>query len=136
MNPAAPQRRSFGLQYVSLFTSVGTLLCCALPSLLVLFGLGATVASLLSAAPWLVMLSQHKNWTFATAGILIGLNITYVYKIAPRLRQQACEAGDDACASASRISTTVLWVSAALFGIAVFVAYVLGPVFVWLDSSR
>jgi len=48
-----PQVRSGVLGYLSLFTSIGTLLCCALPSLLVLFGLGATVASVLSAAPWL-----------------------------------------------------------------------------------
>jgi len=30
--------------YLSLFTSFATLLCCALPSLLVLLGFGATVA--------------------------------------------------------------------------------------------
>ena len=38
-------RRSSLLSYFSLFTSLSTLLCCALPSLLVLFGLGALVAS-------------------------------------------------------------------------------------------
>jgi len=47
------------LSYFSLFSSVGTLLCCALPSVLVLAGLGATVASTLSALPWLVVLSHH-----------------------------------------------------------------------------
>lgn len=31
--------------YLSLFASVGTLVCCALPAMLVLVGLGATVAS-------------------------------------------------------------------------------------------
>jgi hypothetical protein len=56
------QRCASGLlSFLSLFTSFGTLLCCALPSLLVLLGLGATVASLLSAAPWLVSLSHHKT---------------------------------------------------------------------------
>jgi len=48
------QIRGSALSYLSLFTSLGTLLCCALPSLLVLFGLGATVASVLSEVPWLV----------------------------------------------------------------------------------
>ena len=104
----APARRSFWLQYLSLFTSAGTLLCCALPSLLVLFGLGATVASVLSAAPWLVTLSRHKGWTFAVAGAMIGLNLVYVYVIAPRLRAQECAVADDACASTSRLSTAVL----------------------------
>lgn len=133
---AAPVRGPFWLQYLSLFTSVGTLLCCALPSVLVLFGLGATVASVLSAAPWLVTLSRHKAWTFAVAGVLIALNIVYAYKVAPRLRAQACEVGDDACASASRLSMTVLWVSVVLYGIGVVVAYLLGPIFVWLDNSH
>lgn len=52
------ESRAFG--YLSLFASFGTLICCALPSLLVLLGLGATVAAFLSAAPWLVTLSRHK----------------------------------------------------------------------------
>ena len=51
------------LSYFSLFTSLSTLLCCALPSVLVLLGLGRTVASALSSLPWLVSLSRHKAWT-------------------------------------------------------------------------
>jgi mercuric ion transport protein len=66
-------RRSAVLSYFSLFTSLSTLLCCALPSLLVLFGLGASVASTLSFLPWLVTLSRHKQWTFAISGGLIAL---------------------------------------------------------------
>src|SRR5438067_6083480 len=137
LTPARVPRRSFWLQYLSLFSSVGTLLCCALPSLLVLFGLGATVASVLSAAPWLVTLSRHKNWTFAIAGLLIAGNFVYVYALAPRLRAQTeqCAPGEEACAAAGRISTAVLWASAAVYAVGFFVAYVLGPIFVWLDHS-
>src|ERR1700682_2717722 len=85
--------RSVLLGYLSLFTSFGTLLCCALPSLLVLLGLGATVASFLSAAPWLVTLSHHKNWVFLVSGVLVVSNIVYVYALAPRLQAQACPRG-------------------------------------------
>src|SRR6476646_9901882 len=85
INTDSPKRGAL-LDYLSLFTSFGTLLCCALPSLLVLLGLGATVASFLSAVPWLVALSRHKNWVFATAGLLIGGNLIYVYAVAPRLQ--------------------------------------------------
>src|SRR2546423_6842388 len=98
-----PEKPSFLLQYLSLFTSFGTLLCCALPSLLVLFGLGATVASALAAAPWLVTLSQHKNWIFAMSGFLIAGNFIYVRHITPRLRAIACELGDEACLRAARL---------------------------------
>ena len=125
------QRRTSGvLSYLSLFTSFGTLLCCALPSLLVLLGLGATVASFLSAVPWLVALSRHKVWVFAVSGLLIAANLLYVYAVAPRLQSAGgtCPADSpDACATASRFSRIVLWVSAAIYVAGVFSAFVLGP---------
>src|SRR5580692_349382 len=92
--PNAPRRvRSGALSYLSLFTSLGTLLCCALPSLLVLLGLGATVASALSEAPWLVAMSHHKNWVFLVAGILISGNFVYVYAVAPKLQMKSGACG-------------------------------------------
>ena len=45
----------------SLFTSVSTLLCCALPSLLVALGMGAVVAGLASDLPWLITMSKYKD---------------------------------------------------------------------------
>src|SRR5256885_7120875 len=123
LRPAPVPRRGFWLQYLSLFSSVGTLLCCALPSLLVLIGLGATVASVLSAAPWLVALSRHKNWTFAIAGLLIAGKFVYVYALAPLLRAcgEQCAPGEEACGTAGRISTAVLWGSAAGDAVGFFV---------------
>jgi hypothetical protein len=131
-----PRLRSGALSYLSLFTSLGTLLCCALPSLLVLFGLGATVASVLSEAPWLVALSHHKNWVFLIAGILIFGNFGYVYTVAPRLqaRAGACDPIDaTACQTASRFSHIALWCSAVLYLIGCFSAYLLGPILVHFD---
>src|SRR5271169_2236826 len=106
MNPVKGRSGGLLLNYLSLFTSLGTLLCCALPSLLVLVGLGATVASFLSAVPWLVALSHHKDWVFVVAGLLIGGNWVYVYRIAPRLQGAAGACPNDdpaACASANRM---------------------------------
>ena len=130
-NVAAPRPRVLG--YLSLFTSFSTLLCCALPSLLVLFGLGATVASFLSVAPWLVTLSRHKAWVFAASGALIALNAIYVYRIAPRMRGEfeSCAPDDPtACETADRVSRAVLWTSALIYLIGFFTAYVLGPLLV------
>src|SRR5438105_4842102 len=91
--------------YLSLFISLSTLLCCALPSLLVLLGLGVTVGSFLSALPWLVTLSRHKNWVFAVSGILIALNFLQMYLLPLRMgRSEACAPGDAACRGASRFS--------------------------------
>lgn len=128
------RKPSATLNYLSLFTSVSTLLCCALPSLLVLFGLGASVASLLSFLPWLVTLSRHKGWTFAISGLLIGLSFLNMYFIAPRLRTaEACEPRDTACGEASRMSKVVLWISAVIYAVGFFVAYVFGPILTRLD---
>ena len=125
------QRRASGLlSYLSLFTSFGTLLCCALPSLLVLIGLGATVASFLSAVPWLVTLSRHKSVVFLVSGLLIGGNLLYVYVIAPRLQQAGAACSPDAseaCGGAGRFSRIVLWISTAIYAVGVFSAFVLGP---------
>jgi hypothetical protein len=129
------RRPAFWLQYVSLFSSLGTLLCCALPSLLVLAGLGATVASALSAAPWLVTLSRHKNWTFTIAGVLIAANVLYLRAIAPRLTA-ACEVGDDACARAARLNRILLWATVTIYVVGFSVAYVLGPLLMWMDKSQ
>src|SRR5438045_8191947 len=123
LRPARVPRRSFWLQYLSLFSSLGTLLCCALPSLLVLFGLGATVASVLSAAPWLVALSRHKNWVFAVAGTLIGANFLYVYALAPRLSSVCPADANGACATASRMRRIVIRTSSILYCTVMFSSY-------------
>jgi mercuric ion transport protein len=130
MTPVTEGRGAF-LSYLSLFTSFGTLLCCALPSLLVLLGLGATVASFLSAVPWLVTLSRHKNWVFFVSGILIVSNLGYTYVVAPRLRGTGAACPTDApeaCEQASTLSRTVLWISVSLYAIGLFSAYLLGPI--------
>lgn len=59
--------------WLVLFASTATLVCCALPILLVSIGMGAVVASLATNVPFLITLSQYKGWTFTiTAFILLG----------------------------------------------------------------
>jgi mercuric ion transport protein len=137
MNNIEPttSKRSALLNYFSLFTSLSTLLCCALPSLLVLFGLGASVASMLSFMPWLVTLSRHKQWTFAVSGVLIALSFVNTYFFVPRIRAKQCSADNpSACEDASILSKALLWVSAGIYAVGIFVAYVLGPILTKLDG--
>jgi hypothetical protein len=129
-------KRSALLTYFSLFTSLSTLLCCALPSLLVLFGFGASVAAALSFVPWLVTLSRHKQWTFLASGVLIALSFVNTYYFAPRVRSAECSPDDpSACRDSSAVSKAILWVSAGIYVIGVFVAYLLGPILTMLDHS-
>ncbi len=128
MTTAAKDNRL--LSVLSLFASFGTLFCCALPSLLVVLGLGATVASVLSNVPWLVALSRHKPWVFAFSGLMIAGNLYYVYRLAPRLqaRALACSIDDPRCRIAGRFSRSVLWISAAIWVAGFAVAFALGPI--------
>jgi len=131
---ASTARENPLLSYLSLFTSLGTLLCCALPSLLVLLGLGATLASFLSVAPWLVTLARHKVWVFALSGSLIASDFLYIYWLSPRLkaRGRSCSVAGNptACDTATRISRAALWVAAVIYAVGSFTAYLLGPILV------
>lgn len=123
------ERTSALSSYLALFTSLSTLLCCALPSLLVLLGLGATVATVLSTAPWLVALSRHKDLVFGITGALIAGNFLHVYAIAPRTRARGLPCPADAagaCSTAERMSRVVLWISGLIYLVGFFSAYVLG----------
>lgn len=135
-----PERRSRLFSYLSLFSSFGTLLCCALPSLLVLLGLGATMASFLSAVPFLETMSRYKPWTFSISGALIAADWIYLYWLAPRLRAQSgtgeiCPVdGPSACSTADRVSRVTLWVATAIYAVGFFTAFVLGPL-LWKFGS-
>jgi mercuric ion transport protein len=67
----ATTRRSFA--WLGLFASSTTLVCCAIPILLVAAGFGTTVAALTDALPGLVLLSVHKSWTFSIAATVLAL---------------------------------------------------------------
>jgi hypothetical protein len=56
---------------VSLFASTSTLICCALPALLVSLGAGAALASLVSVFPQIVWISEHKEAIFLISSVLM-----------------------------------------------------------------
>jgi hypothetical protein len=55
----------------SLLASSGTLVCCAIPALLVALGAGAALSSLVSVFPQVVWLSERKEELFLLAGTLM-----------------------------------------------------------------
>jgi hypothetical protein len=62
-------RTSLWTSLLSLFASSSTLVCCALPALLVALGAGAALSSLVSVFPQVVWLSEHKEALFVVAGL-------------------------------------------------------------------
>lgn len=107
---------------LSLFASASTLVCCALPALLVTLGLGAALAGLVSAAPWLVALSRWKAWLFAGSGLLL-LAALLSHRRAVRLPCPADPAKAAACARLRRLSAGVLGLSALLWATGFFFAF-------------
>ena len=57
------------INFFSLFASSGTIICCALPSLLV--AAGASLSSFLGAFPEIILISQYKEYVFLFAFISI-----------------------------------------------------------------
>lgn len=112
------------LTFVSLLGSLSTLLCCALPALLVTLGLGAVMAGLVSTLPWLTVLSEYKIYTFSVAIILL----TIASFAALRGRHAPCPtdpAQAKLCSQLRRINVVVLAISWTFVIIGLTVAFVL-----------
>ena len=65
------QSISAAANWFSIFTSTSTLVCCALPVLLVALGAGTTLISLINVFPQLIWLSENKIELFAVAGLML-----------------------------------------------------------------
>lgn len=115
------------LSFFALFTSLSTLLCCALPALLVSLGLGAVMAGLSANIPGLIWISEHKLGVFIASGFLLICNGILLWRtrnapcpIEPALRQ--------ACLKGRHISKYIYFFTVVIFLIGFFFAY-LAPMF-------
>lgn len=114
--------------YLALFTSTGTLICCALPALLVSIGAGAVMAGLIEAVPQITWLGKHKGVVFSVAGALLLLSGAWQWH-ARNLPCPVDAAQARACAQARKIGWIVWGLSVALFLVGVFFAYFAASVF-------
>ncbi|MEP3653835.1 MAG: hypothetical protein ABJO36_02975 [Litorimonas sp.] len=108
--------------FFSLFTSTGTLICCALPALLVSIGAGAVMAGIIETVPQITWLGRHKVWVFAFAALMISLSGAMQWR-AKSMPCPADPAKARACNRARRVSWTVWWVSVFAFLIGGFFAF-------------
>ena len=134
MNPAFDDKHpDAAFSWLALFTSLGTLVCCALPIVLVTLGLGTAVAALTSTFPFLITLSQHKGWVFTISALMLGLASWLTW--GPRARRcPADPAKAAACARARRWNQRILAVSIAIWSIGAFAAFALYPLARWWDG--
>lgn len=109
--------------WLLLFTTSGTLLCCAIPITLVSLGFGAAVATMASSAPWLITLSQYKVWMFTVSGLLIGFSAWAVFRPG-----RSCPTDPElaaACMQADKWNGRFIGLSAGMWGIGFLAAYLL-----------
>ena len=116
------------LPFLSLFTSISTLVCCALPALFITFGAGAALAGLVSSAPWLISLSEQKALIFSIAGILLlttGI-LRHINRFAP------CPVDPQAAKSCARLKIMnkyIFWFSVIIYLVGFFFAFIAVKVF-------
>ena len=112
------------LAFLSLFTSTGTLICCALPALLVALGAGAALSTLISAVPGLVWVSEYKEAVFVFAGVMLTVSgwLQWRSRFAPCPVDAAQR---NACLRTRRSSALVYLVSVVVFMVGGFFAFML-----------
>ena len=121
--PLADHRPGLWASIASLFASSGTLVCCALPALLVSLGAGAVMSSLVSAVPQLVFLSEHKEGLFAFAGLMLAASGALQW----RNRNAPCPVDltlRQACLRTRTFSVRVLGLSIAIYAVGGWFAFV------------
>jgi hypothetical protein len=106
--------------WLSLLASSGTLICCALPALLVALGAGAVLSSLVATVPQLVWLSEHKLAVFGVAALILAVAGAAQW----HARGQPCPADATQAHACLRARRASLWIYAGSVAI-----YVTGGVF-------
>ena len=113
---------------LSLFTSLSTLICCALPTLLVAIGMGASMVSLISLFPWLIVLSKYKIQIFFVAGLLLLISFYLFW----RNKNAPCPMDPIQARMCSKLrfsSLIILIISSTIFLIGFFFAFIAANIF-------
>ena len=116
------------VNYLSLFASSGTIICCALPALLVSIGAGAALSSLIAVFPQLVILSIYKIPIFIGAFIMLIIAGMLQYRSrglpCPVDKKQAY-----ACMQTRKVSMIIYFTSVGIFIIGLLFAFII-PLFI------
>ena len=112
------------VNYLALFTSTGTIFCCALPALLVSLGAGAALSSLISIFPQLIILSIYKIPIFIGAFIILIISGMMQYQT----RSMPCPADKKqayACMQARKVSMIIYVASVGIFIVGLLFAIII-----------
>ncbi len=114
------------LRWLTLFVTSSTLLCCALPVLLVSLGLGAVVAGLFYNIPGLLFLAEHTYWTLGLSALMLIFLAWVIWR-----PNQSCPTDPELtahCQNTKRWNQRIFWFSVFIWSIGFFFSVLLLPI--------
>lgn len=116
------------LSFFSLFASLSTLLCCALPIAFVSIGMGAAFASLTASFPQIIWLTERKESLFIVTAILLIAS----YMMMKRSENLTCPIDTrldasqrKACQASKSIGKKMYWGTVVIYTIGLLFSYVI-----------
>ena len=107
---------------LGLFTSFTTLICCALPALLITIGMGASLATLIGFVPLITKVSDYKFIIFGVSAIII----IFGFFVQWNSRNYSCPSDPVKayyCKILRKSSWIILFLSLAIFVVGMFYAF-------------
>ena len=108
--------------FLSLFASSSTLICCALPTIFILIGAGATFANIISIFPFLIIISKYK-FAITISSLLI---LSFAGYINYRTYYLPCPSDPELgriCLKTRKRSRSIYYLSVGLFSFATIFTY-------------
>ena len=114
-------KKTFLLNFISLFTSLSTIVCCALPALFVSVGAGATLLAVLTKVPQLIWISEQKLFVFGIAGLFLTIGGVALWK---QSKTPCPIDAEKICLPLRKINVWIYIASVVLYLIGAFFAFV------------
>ncbi|MDA9818072.1 hypothetical protein N9C35_03435 [Flavobacteriaceae bacterium] len=111
------------LPFFGLFTSISTILCCALPIILVTLGMGAVFASLTASFPFIIWLAERSTYLFFIAAIILLIGGYFIFA-----KLQFCPVDKELakiCNKTKKFNKIIWWLSVIILVISFFFKYIL-----------
>ena len=111
------------ITFIGLFSSISTILCCALPIILVMLGMGAVFASLTSSFPVITWLAERFIYLFLLSSFLLLISGYLIF-----IKPSYCPIDPKAaklCHKLKNINKIVWWFSSIILIISLFFKYAL-----------
>lgn len=110
--------------FISLFTSMSTMLCCGIPIIMIALGFGAALASATTTLPWLNYVGEYENWIL----VISALYLILVYFVIRNLNYCPTDPKQaEFCRKSKKFNWIVFWIAVAIWIIGFSASYIIYP---------